>query len=254
MIKTARQDKGLTQVQLGDTVGLTATQVSKIESGATEPDKEVLKKMAKPLGLTQKALLEAAGLVEAAKKTSSSKASSKKETSSAKKTTSSKKETSSAKKTTDAKKTSDSSKKTSSGKTSSAKKTSSSSKKSDSVTLTATEKKLVKLYREADKDTKKDVMDMLEGKYGLAGVFSSLFGGKTEGLGALLGGGKTDDSESAAGSLLQNLAAMIKRSPEDATNVLTLLSRGPEDAKEGLTLLSRETPNAGDELTLLDPK
>ena len=48
-----------------------------------------------------------------------------------------------------------------------ARKTSSSSK--SSMQVTATEKKLVQLYREADSDTKKKVMNLLKGKDSLAG-------------------------------------------------------------------------------------
>ena len=48
-----------------------------------------------------------------------------------------------------------------------AKKTSSSSK--SSMQVTATEKKLVQLYRNADADTKKKVMNLLKGKDSLAG-------------------------------------------------------------------------------------
>jgi transcriptional regulator with XRE-family HTH domain len=50
---------------------------------------------------------------------------------------------------------------------STAKKTSSASK--SSMQVTATEKKLVQLYREADADTKKKVMNLLKGKDSLAG-------------------------------------------------------------------------------------
>ena len=49
----------------------------------------------------------------------------------------------------------------------SSKKTSSASK--SSMQVTATEKKLVQLYREADSDTKKKVMNLLKGKDSLAG-------------------------------------------------------------------------------------
>ena len=48
-----------------------------------------------------------------------------------------------------------------------ARKTSSASK--SSMQVTATEKKLVQLYREADADTKKKVMNLLKGKDSLAG-------------------------------------------------------------------------------------
>jgi transcriptional regulator with XRE-family HTH domain len=50
---------------------------------------------------------------------------------------------------------------------STAKKTSSASK--SSMQVTATEKRLVQLYREADADTKKKVMNLLKGKDSLAG-------------------------------------------------------------------------------------
>jgi len=50
---------------------------------------------------------------------------------------------------------------------STAKKTSSASK--SSMQVTATEKKLVQLYREADSDTKKKVMNLLKGNDSLAG-------------------------------------------------------------------------------------
>jgi len=48
-------------------------------------------------------------------------------------------------------------------KTTSTKKASSSSASKTSVKVTATEKKLLELYREADSDTKKDVMKLLKG-------------------------------------------------------------------------------------------
>lgn len=53
--------------------------------------------------------------------------------------------------------------KKSTAKKSTAKKSTSSSAKS-SMKLTATEKKLVELYREADSDTRKDVMKLLKGE------------------------------------------------------------------------------------------
>ena len=52
-------------------------------------------------------------------------------------------------------------------KTTSSKKTSSASK--SSMQVTATEKKLVQLYRDADSDTKKKVMNLLKGNSSLAG-------------------------------------------------------------------------------------
>ncbi len=173
MIKNARTEKGLTQAELAKkTGGITAADVSAIERGTMEPTQAVLKKMAKPLGLTQKSLLDAAaGRSTSAKKTSSAKKTDAKSSS---------------------KKTSSSGKKTSS----SGKKTSSS--KSSSETLTAEEKKLLKLYRKADADMKKSVIKMLEGKNGIADILGSLLGGK-DGLGSLLGGGKTDGLMSLLG-------------------------------------------------------
>ena len=71
-----------------------------------------------------------------------------------------------------------------SAKTSSAKKTSSSK---SSLELTATEKKLVELYRAADADTKKSAMSILKGeKPESAELLSSLLGNAME----LLGGKK----------------------------------------------------------------
>ena len=60
MIKDARADKGLSQAALAESAGVSASEIGKIERGEKEPSQDVLKKMAKPLGLTQKALLEAA--------------------------------------------------------------------------------------------------------------------------------------------------------------------------------------------------
>ncbi len=82
LVKEARTAKGLTQDALaGKVSGLTASDVSKIERGEKEPTQEILKKMAKVLGVTQKSLLEAAtgsGKSGAtSKKTSSKKTSSK---------------------------------------------------------------------------------------------------------------------------------------------------------------------------------
>ena len=72
--------------------------------------------------------------------------------------------------------------KTSAAKTSSAKKTTSSSK--DALTLTATEKKLVELYRAADSDTKKAALQILKGETPEAGdILSSLLGSAVNLLG-----------------------------------------------------------------------
>ena len=174
LIKEARTAKGLTQAALADqTGGITSSDISKIERGEKEPAQDVLKKMAKVLGVTQKSLLEAA---------SGSTASSGKKPSSgtAGKTGSTGKKPSTSGKT--------SSGKTSSGKTSS----------SGSLNLTATEKRLVELYRKADSSTKKAAMNLLKGENNAleligsmltsnkdvsdmaSGLFGSLLSGKRE--------------------------------------------------------------------------
>ena len=127
LIKEARTEAGLTQEQLARKVtGASASDISKVERGEKDLTNEQLKQVAKALGITQKSLLEAPKNV---KKTSSS---------SSKKTSSS-----------------------SSSSSSSSKKTSSSG---TSVKVTATEKKLLELYREADSDTKKAAMSILKGE------------------------------------------------------------------------------------------
>ena len=88
------------------------------------------------------------------------------------------------------------------------KKTSSSSSKK-SMQVTATEKKLVELYREADSDTKKTAMAVLKGeKSALLGAAASslLSEGSPAGdfLGSILGDGKGEAGE-ALGSILDML-------------------------------------------------
>lgn len=182
LIKEARTEKGLTQAALAEkTGGITSSDVSKIERGEKEPEQEILKKMAKVLGVTQKSLLEAA---------------------------SGKTSTSTSGKTGTAGKTGASSKTGTAGKTGSSEKTASSGKKpsssskktssSDPLTLTATEKKLVQLYRKADSSTKKAAMNLLKGENNAleligsmltsnkdvsdmaSGLFGSLLSGKRE--------------------------------------------------------------------------
>lgn len=73
------------------------------------------------------------------------------------------------------------------GKTTAAKKPASTAKKpattakkpasGNTLTLTATEKKLVELYREADSDTKKAAMSLLKGEKGDLGTIGTLFNG-----------------------------------------------------------------------------
>lgn len=134
LIKEARTGAGLTQEALAKKItGVSASDISKAERGETEFSQDVLKKIAKACGVTQSSLLNAAK--EPAKKTTT------KKIVSAKKTTADKDEEkkSTAKKTT-------------------AKKTAASD---STMKLTAAEKKLVQLYRDADSDTKKEVLKLL---------------------------------------------------------------------------------------------
>ena len=173
LVKKARTEKGFTQAGLAEKVdGLTASDVSKIERGEKEPVQEVLKQMAKALGVTQKSLLDAA--------TGSGKTASSSKTGTAAK------------------------------KTSSAKKTSAVKDTIDTLKLTATEKKLVQLYRKADTKTKKAAINLLEGDSNAIELIGALLSAKGSGssgssvssgtsdlLSALLSG-KTGGSPSGA--------------------------------------------------------
>ncbi|MBQ4187451.1 MAG: helix-turn-helix transcriptional regulator [Firmicutes bacterium] len=127
LIKEARTAAGLTQEALAKQVdGVSASDIGKCERGEKDLTNEALKQIAKATGVTQKSLLEAPKNL----KTTTTK------TSSSSKTTTSK---------------------TSSSKTSS-------SSSGTSVKVTATEKKLLELYRAADSDTKKAAMSLLKGE------------------------------------------------------------------------------------------
>lgn len=80
-------------------------------------------------------------------------------------------------------------------------KTSAKSSSGTSMKLTATEKKLVELYRAADASTKKEAMNLLKGEK------SDLLEGL---LGSLLGGNKKD-SDNLAGSLGSLLEMLNKK-------------------------------------------
>ncbi len=159
LIKEARTAAGLSQESLARKIdGVSATDIGKVERGEKDLTQAQLKEIAKALGITQKSLLEAPKNISAsaAKKTTSS-------SSAAKKTTSS---------SSTAKKTSSSS--------STAKKTTSSST-GTSMKLTATEKKLVELYRAADSDTKKAAVSVLKGETtGANDILAKLLGGAVE--------------------------------------------------------------------------
>ena len=66
-------------------------------------------------------------------------------------------------------------------------KTGSSGKASEEYKLTAAEKKLIDLYREADADTKKAAVSLLKGEKAEGGILASLFSGAVD---TLLGGKK----------------------------------------------------------------
>ena len=160
LVKKARTEKGFTQAGLAEKVdGLTASDVSKIERGEKEPVQEVLKQMAKALGVTQKSLLDAA--------TGSGKTASSSKTGTAAK------------------------------KTSSAKKTSAVKDTIDTLKLTATEKKLVQLYRKADTKTKKAAINLLEGDSNAIELIGALLSAKGSGSSGSSGSSGTSDLLSA---------------------------------------------------------
>ncbi len=148
LIKEARTAAKLTQAKLAEKVtGVTAADIGKAERGEKDLTQAQLKQIAKATGVTQASLLEAA-----AGKTTAAKTAAKKKTSSAKKPASSAKKTSSAAKS--------------------------------SMQVTATEKKLVELYRKADADTKKEAMKLLKGTSDEAGeMLSSLLSSVMSSLG-----------------------------------------------------------------------
>lgn len=127
LIKEARTGADMTQEQLARKIsGLSASDISLAERGQKELTQAQLKQIAKITGVTQ------ASLINAAKGTTSSKSSS--------------------------------AKKSTTAKTSSTKKSSASSAAKTSMKVTATEKKLVELYRKADADTRKEAMKVLKGE------------------------------------------------------------------------------------------
>ena len=153
LIKEARGKAKLSQEALaGQIEGLSAADLGKAERGEKELSQGVLRQIAKLTGVTQ------ASLVNAAKESTYGPA--KKAAAPAKKTVTTAKKTTTAKKaTTTAKKTA-----TTAGK--------------NAVELTAAEKKLVELYREADSETKKKAVAVLKGEASEMGdILTSLLGG-----------------------------------------------------------------------------
>jgi DNA-binding XRE family transcriptional regulator len=191
LIKEARTAKGITQSSLADQVaGLTASDVGKIERGEKEPAQDVIKQIAKVLGVTQKSLLEApkGGSAAAAAKTSSAARSS--TSGAAKKTT---KTSTAAKASSSAKSSSTSAaKKTTASKTGSAAKTTTAKTTGASKSLTAAEQKFLELYRAADADDKKLAAKILKGeKLEIGDMLPMLLNPDSSGddglLGALIG-------------------------------------------------------------------
>lgn len=131
LIREARTGAGLTQEQLAKKVdGVTASDISKAERGEKELTQTQLKLIAKATGVTQASLLNAAKSGTAAKKPS----------------TTAKKPAATAKKPS----------------ASTAKKPA--AKKEEEIKLTAAEKKLLELYRAADKNTKDAALKVLKGE------------------------------------------------------------------------------------------
>ncbi len=163
LIKEARTSAGLTQEQLAQSVGdMTASDISKAERGQKVPTQNQLKQIAKTTGVTQKSLLDAAKAQDAAGSGNTSSG-----TTASGKTTSGK--TASGK---------TASGKTATGKTASGKTTSGKTTSGNTVQVTATEKKLLELYRAADSDKKKAVMSLLKGETQTASeMISSLLDG-----------------------------------------------------------------------------
>ena len=139
LIKSARTGAGYTQEQLARKIkGVSASDISAAERGVLDLSQQNLKDIAKATGVTQASLLNAASSSTTAKKT----------TSTARKTT-----TTAKKKTT----TTAAKKKTT---------TSTSTAAKSSMQVTATEKRIITLYREADAKTKEQVMSVLKGTQG----------------------------------------------------------------------------------------
>lgn len=163
LIKEARTSAGLTQEQLAQSVGdMTASDISKAERGQKVPTQNQLKQIAKTTGVTQKSLLDAAKAQDAEGPGNTSSGKTASGTAASGKTTSGK----------------TASGKTATGKTASGKTTSGKTTSGNTVQVTATEKKLLELYRAADSDKKKAVMSLLKGETQTASeMISSLLDG-----------------------------------------------------------------------------
>ena len=178
LVNDARLKKGLSMAALAEQVeGLSSSMVGKIERGESEPAEDVLRAMAKVLGVTQKSLVDAASGTGAAAKKAAAKSAATKKTSS---------------------------KSTTAKKTASKAKSSSSQTSSGDLKLTATEKKLVEAYRKAGTSAKKTALSVLEGKATMADFMTLMLADKAEELGGSgsSSGKKNDLDLSDLGTLL----------------------------------------------------
>jgi len=174
LIKKSRTDAGLTQEQLAKKVKNTsAADISKAERGELKLSQEALKQIAKATGVTQKSLLDAAA-ASSYKTSSGTTASTTKKSGTAASTTKKSSTASSAAK----KSSTGTSAKKSTKSTSTSTKKSSSSSSGSSMKVSAAERKLVELYRAADSDTKKKVMELLKtGEISMGGVIGDALEG-----------------------------------------------------------------------------
>ena len=161
LIREARTAKKYSQEQLASEIdGLSGSDIGKAERGEKDLSQTHLRAIAKVLGITQKSLLEApkggSSATAASKKTASaSKTTTASKTSAARKTTAAKAASASKNTSTTAKKTSSATtKKTSSGTT---------KKATSASSLSASEKKLIELYRTASSEDKKMATRILKG-------------------------------------------------------------------------------------------
>ena len=152
MIRKARTGAGLTQEQLAKQVtGLSASDISRAERGELIPTQEQLKTIAKVTGVTQKSLLDAAKESKTESNSSGTSGS-----------------TGSGKKPAGTASAGSGKKPAGTASTGSGKKpagsTSAGTNSSKTMEVTATERKLVELYRKASTDEKKTVMSILKGE------------------------------------------------------------------------------------------
>ena len=152
LIKEARTNADLTQEQLARRIdGLSASDISLAERGQKELTQAQLKQIAKVTGVTQASLINAARDASTAKGTVSRSTAAKSAT-----TKSSTAKSTAAKSTT--------AKNATAKKTTTAGKSGASSSTQSSMKVTAAERKLVELYREADAETRKQALRLLKGE------------------------------------------------------------------------------------------